>query len=66
MSTTAIYHDGRNSYQVNFSGTIEQAKNLFLNEMSGREVVWAKLFVATNGNFVAEYPPASIEHQQGI
>jgi len=61
MSTTAIYHDGRNSYQVNFSGTIEQAKNSFLNEMSGRKVVWSKLFVAESGKFIAEYPPPSIE-----
>lgn len=55
MILTAIYHDGNNSYQVNYVGLREQAVKSFMEEMQSRNAVWGRLFVAADGEELASY-----------
>jgi hypothetical protein len=55
MIATALYHDGRNNYQVNYAGLREQAIKSFMEDMQKRNAVWGKLFVTVNGEELASY-----------
>jgi len=59
VRATAIYNDGRNNYQVNYSGTFDQAQKSFNDDMAKRKAVWGKLFKASNGEFLSSYSSAS-------
>jgi hypothetical protein len=70
MSATAIYHDGRNNFQVNYGGDAKQVQTRFNEEMTSRNVVWARLFVEKTGEPLAVYhakvktPPSKEDRKQ--
>ena len=54
QSAVAIYNDGRNNYQTNFSGS--NVVMSFESDMKNRNVKWGKLLDVQNGDVIASYP----------
>lgn len=55
IKATALYHDGKNNVQVNYSGESSKVYLNFKNEMDNRNVVWAHLFTEGNGQLLLSY-----------
>lgn len=55
---TALYHDGRNNYQANYSGSLSQIKKNFVEEMAQREVKWATLHREVDGALIQTFSAA--------
>lgn len=52
---TAVYHNGHNNYQTNYTGTLQQIKKNFVDEMCHRSVVWATLHREADGALISTY-----------
>lgn len=63
MIATAICHDGRNSYQINYGNTISSAKNSFQEDMRRRSCRWGKLILIESGEMIDTYPLKEAEQE---
>lgn len=52
---TALYYDGRNNFQTNYAGTLDQIKANFVDEMERREAVWATLHREADGALISNF-----------
>lgn len=49
---TALYHDGKNNFQVNYGGSVERIKESFIDEMTRRKAIWATLHRESDGALI--------------
>lgn len=55
MKATALYHDGKNNVQVNYSGLASKVLLQFKADMENRNVKWAHIFNEGNGKLLHSY-----------
>ena len=53
---TALYHDGRNNFQTNYTGgSVGKLKARFVEEMKQRKAVWGTLHRESDGALIDTY-----------